>query len=124
MKVVVSSTFPAALRVLHHKRRVRRPVTRRPRPMCFAILVAMLFAMLLAVLFTVLFATCDGATDPTRVMEHAERSWKCRTNDNFHLWRYSKCKTILVWRDGKEATCDGATDPTRVMEQSMSGHGH
>ena len=53
-------------------------------------------------------------------MEHAERSWKCRTNDNFHLWRYSKCKTILVWPDGTETTCDGATDPTRVMEHAES----
>ena len=29
-------------------------------------------------------------------MEHAERSWTCRTNDNFHVWRYSKCTTLLV----------------------------
>ena len=67
---------------------------------------------------TVLFATCDGATDPTRVMEHAERTWKCKTNNTFYLWRYSKCKTILVWPDGTETTCDGATDPTRVVEHT------
>ena len=98
------------------------PSPRHTSPPSYAFCYSFCYAVcyFLAMLFTVLFAMCDGATDPTRVMEHAERSWKCRTNDNFHLWRYSKCKTILVWPDGTETTCDGATDPTRVMEHAES----
>ena len=56
MKVVVSSTFRAALRVFHDMRRVCRPVTRRFRPMLFA----MPFNMLLVVFVVICYcAFCD-----------------------------------------------------------------